>query len=212
MATIGDIFSSSTDKLSGVSKGLPGALGGQAQGAASNPNLMGFLGSTLGGIPGQLGTMYAGQLRKAGEERTRASGIVEGQLSNLNAFYNSEYYKDFLDTAEARSAQSQLQTQLRDMLKAYESNSISTGATPEARIAAKTQGQQRYSEGLNQILGLATQNKTGIRRDYMANANFLNSQLMDIYNRKAMSHEQVAQNVANTGGSLLEIGAGFLKF
>jgi len=154
---------------------------------------------------GMMASSYMGQQRKAGEQRDEAAGIAQGQLSDLNAFYNSEYYKDYLDTAEARSAQSQLQSQLREMLKAYENNAVSTGATPEARIATKTQGQQRYSEGLNQILGLATQNKAGVRRDYTANANYLNSLLMNIYEQKAGGHEQVAQNIAGTFGDIIGI-------
>lgn len=161
------------------------------------------------GLPGILGSMYMRSQRKAGEELTKGSDIIEGQFADLNAFYNTEYYRDFLDTAEARSAQSQLQSQLRDMLKAYDNNSISTGATPEARIAAKTEGQQRYSEGINQILGLATQNKANIRRDFTADRGLLTNQLMNIYNQRAASYQQVSQNIADTGTSLLNLAGSF---
>jgi len=151
------------------------------------------------GPVGLMGSMYMRNQRKAGEERQKSEDLTTDRLSDLNAFYNSEYYKDFLNTAEARSAQSQLQTQLKDMLRGYENNAVSTGATPEARIAAKTRGQEGYSRGMNQILGLATQNKAGVRRDYTANANYLNSILANIYEGKAGSYEQVASNIANTG-------------
>ena len=171
------------------------------------------LGEKISGKTGPLGflaSMYLANQRQAGDKRTEAKGLIEGQLSDLNTFYNKEYYQDFMQTAEARSARALLERQMKDVMRSYENKGAATGATAEGRIAAKTGAQEKFSDALAQILGMSTQNKRGVRQDYMGSKGLLNNQLMNIFNQEASGYEQVASNVADTAGSAIQLGAAFI--
>lgn len=160
---------------------------------------------TLGafGPLGMMLGMYLSNKQKAGREMTKAKDNVQNQMTDLNQWYNSEYYKDYLNSSEARSAMMGLQNQLNKVMSGVNNQGASTGATTEGRIAAKGEVQRNMADAINRLVGVGAQQKQGTRRDYMTYSGLINQQLNGMYQQQAQNYNQAADNIANAGSDML---------
>jgi hypothetical protein len=170
--------------------------------------------STLGAVSagmalgGPLGGLYAWGKAKAGNEMTKASDNINKQLTDLNQWYNSEYYKDYMDSTEARSMMSTLQTQMKTIMAGVDNQGAAMGGTGEQRIAAKGETQRNLGDAINRLAGMGAQKKQGVRRDYMTYGGIINGKLNDIFSQKAAGYNQISDNVATGATDLLSLAFG----
>jgi hypothetical protein len=171
-----------TSQLLGTSVSLTGGNNGQSSGNGFHP----------------LSSIW-NWLQKPGQEMQKSADLTQKQLGDLNAWYNSEYYKDYMQSAEARSTMSSLTDQVKKILMAYNNKAVATGATDESRVAAKTGAQNSMSDAINRISGIGSQRKDATRRDYMNYSGLLSKQMSDIYQNKAQGYQQQQDNLFNGG-------------
>jgi hypothetical protein len=182
--------------IGGLFGGIPGAL----------------LGGTLGGNIKPLQTADRGistavngaidWFKKPGQEMQKAADLTQNQLGDLTSWYDSNYYQDYMNSAEARSSMSSLTEQVKKVLMGYNNQAVATGATPEAQLAAKTGAQSSMSDAINRLAGMGTQRKESTRRDYMNYSGLLNNQMANIYRDKAQGYQTQQNNLFSGIGDL----------
>lgn len=183
---------------------IGGLLGGQiGSGVGANVGLD----ETVGGAAKGAWDWF----KKPGAEMDKAADLTQNQLGDLNAWYNQNYYKDYMDSAEARSAMSTLTEQVKRVLMGYNNQAVATGATPEAQLAAKTGAQSSMSDAVNRLAGLGTQRKDTTRRDFMNYSGLLNNQMAGIYGNKAQGYltqqNNLFQGIGDLFGALTSAGS-----
>jgi len=189
----------------------PSKVGGILGSLIGGP-LLGLVGGAFGGnISGLnkadqgIGDAVSGAVdwfKKPGQEMQKAADLTQNQLGDLNAWYNQNYYQDYMDSAEARSAMSTLTEQIKKVLMGYNNQAVASGATPEAGLAAKTGAQSSMSDAINRLAGMGTQRKEGQRRDYMNYSGLLNNQMANIYRDKAQGYQTQQNNLFQGIGDL----------
>jgi hypothetical protein len=153
---------------------------------------------TLGLAAVGLGSkIYAGI--KGAQANQEAEDQLDQQFEENEAFFNNNANRDFLETNAAKGVSEMLRKRMQDQVKTIDSKAEATGATDESKIAAKSDANEQYNEGINRIGQNATAYQLSSERDYRANLSNLYHQRMALNRSKA----QNAANVSEAGGQLL---------
>ena len=159
------------------------------------------------GTVGSLLLNYLNQ-QKSAEAGQEQQDLLNRRISDLETWYNTEANKDFTQTKEGRATTSRLQNQMRKALEAQGTTAVKTGATPESRVALQGELQEKYGQALNQLSGLSTRRREGIRRDYTTSMNQLLNQQAGLIQGKQQSSANLAGNIGSALGSLSSVDAG----
>jgi hypothetical protein len=111
-----------------------------------------MIGAILGAVGG-LASGIAGGIKsaKAAKEQQR---LIDEQERKNDAWYNRNYYQNYLDSTEAQAAMKRVENTLKKQNQEARATAAITGATPEAAVAQ----QQANNEILdNTATGLAAQ-------------------------------------------------------
>lgn len=209
MATNGIVNPSITAGLAGSVLGGPlwGLLGGAFGG---NIGMFNKADNSIRKGGGQLWEWY----KRPSAEMAKAEGLAKNQLDELNAFYNENYYKDYMNSAEAQSAMRALTEQVRRMMGGVDNQAVASGATDESKLAAKTGAVSTMADAINRLASLATQRKDSIRKDYMNYSGLLNQQMAQIYGNKAQGYltqqNNIFQGLGDLFGAATAVGGAML--
>ncbi len=152
------------------------------------------LGSTLVSLIGS----GAAAIGSAGANK-RYDRYLEGRLSDLNNWYNTEYNTPYLDTTSGRAALSSLRTYYGDAMKKVGQNSAITGASDEAKVATGDKVQRGLSDSVMRLAGYGTQYRDAIRREYMGQKMGLENLMQDNLARKSQNWNNLMSNAMNVG-------------
>ena len=145
---------------------------------------------------------------QSAKANNRAFDYLKSKQRDLDSAYNQDYYKDYMDTVESRSAISRYRDQLKKMNPALNNTAVKTGATAETVVATGGKMNDSYAGFLNDLAGNATAYKQRIRDNYLNRKAALDGQEFNILQNKAQQWDNFGQNVTNASGSILNAWAG----
>ena len=155
--------------------------------------------AALGTIVSLASNIYGNnQSQKATEEQ---NSLLNKRTDDLDAWYNAEYNKSYLDTEESKSVISNLQSQMKKSLESQNNSAVKTGATAESKVATQTGLQDSYARALNNLAGGNTQRKDNVRRSYDMRMNDLLNQKSNMIGSEQNSWNNFSQNIATALGS-----------
>lgn len=156
-----------------------------------------MIGAIIGAVGG-LASGIAGGIKSAKAAKEQQKLIDEQERKN-DAWYNRNYYQNYLDSAEAQAAMKRVENTLKKQNQEARATAVVTGATPEAAVAQ----QQANNEILDNVAtDLAAQ---GTARK--ANVDAINQQ-----NENNIMNMRIAQNQATERGNaqLMDNGLGII--
>ena len=159
------------------------------------------LGSTLVSLIGS----GAAAVGSAGANK-RYDKYLEGRLSDLENWYNTEYNTPYLDTTSGKAAIGSLRTYYGDAMKKVGQNSAITGASDEAKVATGDKVQKGLADSVMRLAGYGTQYKDSIRREYQGLKMGLENMQQDNLARKSANWSNLMNNAMNLGIGAAELG------
>ena len=161
------------------------------------------LGSTLVSLIGS----GAAAVGSAGANK-RYDKYLEGRMSDLDKWYNTEYNTPYLDTTSGKAAIGSLRTYYGDAMKKVGQNSAITGASDEAKVATGDKVQKGLADSVMRLAGYGTQYKDSIRREYQGQKMGLENMQQDNLARKSQNWNNLMGNAMNVGIGAAEIFGG----
>lgn len=156
-----------------------------------------MIGAILGAVGGLASGIFGGiKSAKAAREQQR---LINEQESKNNAWYNRNYYQNYMESAEAQAAMKRVENTLKKQNQEARATAAVMGSTPEAAVAQ----QQANNEILdNTATGLAAQ---ATQRKMQVDA--ANQQ-----NQNAILNARVGQSQMNEqgGAQLMSNGLGLI--
>ena len=156
-----------------------------------------MIGAIIGAVGG-LASGIAGGIKSAKAAKEQQKLIDEQERKN-DAWYNRNYYQNYLDSAEAQAAMKRVENTLKKQNQEARATAVVTGATPESVVAQ----QQANNEILDDVTtSLASQ----------ATARKANIDAVNMENQNNIMNMRISQNQANEKGSsqLMEKGLGII--
>lgn len=152
---------------------------------------------------------------KARQEQQKANQKMnqyyDRRLSDLDSFFNKEYYTDYLNTKRGKHLVNTYQDKMDEMLDKNEQNAVSSGATAEAEVAAKDEAQENYSNFVSDISSKAAERKRQLKRNYRRQKNNLLGQKAKFNYQtqanKAQNWSGLGQNIASALSGLTTASA-----
>lgn len=157
------------------------------------------LGSTLVSLFGSAGSAKANK---------RYDQYLEGRLSDLEKWYDTEYNTPYLDTTSGRAAIGSLRTYYGDAMKKVSQGGAITGASDEAKIATGDKVQKGLSDSVMRLAGYGTQYRDSVRREFMGQKMGLENLQQDNLMRKSQNWNTLMNNAMNLGISGAELAGG----
>lgn len=158
------------------------------------------LGSTLVSLIGS----GAGAIGSAGANK-RYDKYLEGRLSDLENWYNTEYNTPYLDTTSGKAAIGSLRTYYGDAMKKVSQGGAITGASDEAKVATGDKVQKGLADSVMRLAGYGTQYRDSVRREYQGLKMGLENLQQDNLARKSANWNNLMNNSLNAGIGAAEL-------
>lgn len=154
---------------------------------------------------GLLGSIYSGvQSSRANKEYDE---MLSSRMNDLTSRFEREYNQNFLDTDQARSVIKLLNKQFNEQMKKQEGRAAVTGASPEAKIAAKESTQGKFDTALTQLAGYGTQWKDLLQRRFDRKEENLFGLNLSNQGMKQQNWMNLMNNFGNVGSAGVTAGA-----
>lgn len=148
------------------------------------------------GAAGLFGQVFGGI--KSGQAAREAEGIIQGQVDDLTAWYDTEKNRDFLQSNLGRSVINRVLENIEDQSRGAESAAAITGASDASKIAAKAKGQEQFSDVVKDLASYGTARQDRIEDRYRSNLTNLLGQQTNL----ALGRAQNAANLLSSAGQL----------
>lgn len=155
-----------------------------------------------GAVIGLGGTIFgAAQQRKAAREQEKA---LEKQRAVNEAWYNRNYYQDYLNTVEAQNAMRRYRNAWADQTREARARQAVTGGTPEQAVAVAEAGGEAMGNMIGNLAAAGQQNKQAIDAQKMAMDTNLANQQAQIAEAREAANAILLSNSANLIASGLQ--------
>ena len=146
------------------------------------------------------GTAFS--LAGSANDNNKMNSMIADKERSINTLFNNEMSTDFLDTEMGASQVRSLKDLYEKQVKQADQSLASTGATSEAKIAARDSAADNYTENLNKLTGYGTSYRDSLRREYQNQANqIFNLQLQQQAGRQS-TWGAIMQNAGQLGSGL----------
>lgn len=156
-----------------------------------------MIGAILGAVGG-LASGIAGGIKsaKSAKEQQR---LINEQESKNNAWYNRNYYQNYMDSTEAQAAMKRVENTLKKQNQEARATAVVTGATPEAAIAQQQANNEILDETATGLAAQATARKAQV-------------EAIDQQNQNNIFQARLGQSSANEqgGAQLMSNGLGLI--
>lgn len=140
---------------------------------------------------------------KAAREQQR---LINEQESKDNAWYNRNYYQNYMESAEAQAAMKRVENTLKKQNQEARATAAVMGSTPEAAVAQQQANNEILDNTATSLAAQATQRKTQVDAANQQNQNaILNARL----GQSQMNEQGGAQLMSNGLGL---IGSAFSMY
>lgn len=156
-----------------------------------------MIGAIIGAAGGLASGLFGGL--KSSKAAKKQEKLINEQERKNDAWYNRNYYQNYLDSVEAQAAMKRVENTLKKQNQEARATAVVTGATPEAAVA-----QQQAN---NEILDNVTTNLAAQGTARKANVDAINQQ-----NENNIMNMRIAQNQATEKGNaqLMDNGLGII--
>lgn len=153
-----------------------------------------MIGEAILGTVGGLASGIFGGIKsaKAAKEQQR---LINEQESKNNAWYNRNYYQNYMDSTEAQAAMKRVENTLKKQNQEARATAVVTGATPEAAIAQQQANNEILDETATGLAAQATARKAQV-------------EAIDQQNQNNIFQARVGQASAEEKGGAELMGAG----
>lgn len=143
----------------------------------------------------------------AAKQRKKMERYLNRQDDENTAWFNSNYYSNYLERADTQALIKNLRDNLGKQNKTAANMAVVTGATPEQQAVQKEQSNKIISDTYSNLGAMGQQWKDGIMNTYMNRKQDIANQRMTMMEGKAASYEDLANNgnnmIAGTLGNIL---------
>ena len=163
-----------------------------------------MIGAILGAVGGLASGIFGGiKSAKAAREQQR---LINEQESKNNAWYNRNYYQNYMESAEAQAAMKRVENTLKKQNQEARATAAVMGSTPEASVAQQQANNEILDNTATGLAAQATQRKTQVDAANQQNQNaILNARL----GQSQMNEQGGAQLMSNGLGL---IGSAFSMY
>lgn len=163
-----------------------------------------MIGAILGAVGGLASGIFGGiKSAKAAREQQR---LINEQESKNNAWYNRNYYQNYMESAEAQAAMKRVENTLKKQNQEARATAAVMGSTPEASVAQQQANNEILDNTATGLAAQATQRKTQVDAVNQQNQNaILNARL----GQSQMNEQGDAQLMSNGLGL---IGSAFSMY
>lgn len=163
-----------------------------------------MIGAILGAVGGLASGIFGGiKSAKAAREQQR---LINEQESKNNAWYNRNYYQNYMESAEAQAAMKRVENTLKKQNQEARATAAVMGSTPEAAAAQQQANNEILDNTATGLAAQATQRKTQVDAANQQNQNaILNARV----GQSQMNEQGGAQLMSNGLGL---IGSAFSMY
>ncbi len=185
------------------------------------PLLIAAAPAIIGGLGSIFSQAKAGKTAREAKQNyiTGMEDLFSQQQENLDKYVKPDMFNNPLETEFAQSTLAQVREQLKKNAEATRKGVASSGATPEAAIAATTAGSSQYADIINKLYGQGTQYKQAARDRYVQGMQGLlqgqmgyQGNLLNMGNQQAQNYLQLGENLASAGAGLSSAAIGSPTF
>lgn len=148
-----------------------------------------------------LATQLYGAHKSAAAAKEQEAELARQRAAN-EAWYNRNYYQDYLNTVQAQNALKQYRNAWAERTKEARARQAISGGTPEQAQAVAEAGGEAMGNMVGNLAAQGEQNKAAIDAQKLAMDNNLSAQQMQI----AEARQQAASNLMSSGASMLTSG------
>ena len=151
-----------------------------------------MIGAILGAVGGLASGIFGGiKSAKAAREQQR---LINEQESKNNAWYNRNYYQNYMESAEAQAAMKRVENTLKKQNQEARATAAVMGSTPEAAVAHQQANNEILDNAATGLAAQATQRKMQVDAANQQNQNaILNARL----GQSQMNEQGGAQLMSN---------------
>lgn len=161
-----------------------------------NMSVIGLIGAGVG-----LATQLYGAHKSAKEAKEQEAELVRQRAAN-EAWYNRNYYQDYLNTVQAQNALKQYRNAWAERTKEARARQAISGGTPEQAQAVAEAGGEAMGNMVGNLAAQGEQNKAAVDAQKLAMDNNLSQQAAQI----AEARQTAASNLMSSGASMLTSG------
>lgn len=163
-----------------------------------------MIGAILGAVGGLASGIFGGiKSAKAAREQQR---LINEQESKNNAWYNRNYYQNYMESAEAQAAMKRVENTLKKQNQEARATAAVMGSTPETAVAQQQANNEILDNTATGLAAQATQRKMQVDAANQQNQNaILNARL----GQSQMNEQGGAQLMSNGLGL---IGSAFSMY
>ena len=159
-------------------------------------SVLGIIGAGVG-----LATQLYGAHKSAVEAKKQEQELARQRAAN-EAWYNRNYYQDYLNTVQAQNALKQYRNAWAERTKEARARQAISGGTPEQAQAVAEAGGEAMGNMVGNLAAQGEQDKAAIDAQKLAMDNNLSQQAAQI----AEARQQAASNLMSSGASMLTSG------
>ena len=148
-----------------------------------------------------LATQLYGAHKSAKAAKEQEAELARQRAAN-EAWYNRNYYQDYLNTVQAQNALKQYRNAWAERTKEARARQAISGGTPEQAQAVAEAGGEAMGNMVGNLAAQGEQNKAAIDAQKLAMDNNLSQQAQTI----AEARQQAASNLMSSGASVLTSG------
>ena len=159
-------------------------------------SVIGLIGAGVG-----LATQLYGAHKSAKAAKEQEAELARQRAAN-EAWYNRNYYQDYLNTVQAQNALKQYRNAWAERTKEARARQAISGGTPEQAQAVAEAGGEAMGNMVGNLAAQGEQDKAAIDAQKLAMDNNLSQQAAQI----AEARQQAASNLMSSGASMLTSG------
>lgn len=159
-------------------------------------SVIGLIGAGIG-----LATSLYGAHKSSQAAEEQETELARQRAAN-EAWYNRNYYQDYLNTVQAQNALKQYRNAWAERTKEARARQAISGGTPEQAQAVAEAGGEAMGNMVGNLAAQGEQNKAAIDAQKLAMDNNLSQQAAQI----AEARQQAASNLMSSGASMLTSG------
>lgn len=162
-----------------------------------------MIGAILGAVGG-LASGIAGGIKsaKAAKEQQR---LIDEQERKNDAWYNRNYYQNYMDSTEAQAAMKRVENTLKKRNQEARATAAVMGATPEAAVAQQQANNEILDETATGLAAQATARKAQVDAINQQNENNITQARLGQSQIKEQGNAQLMDNGLGLIGSALSM-------
>lgn len=159
--------------------------------------MIGLIGAGLGLAGGIYGGIKSANAAKKQEQ------LINTQQAKNNAWYNRNYYQNYLDSSESRAAIKRVEDTMKKRNQEAQATAAITGGTPEAVLAQQENDQKLMSDTVGNLAARSDARKEQVDAVNQQNQqNIMNMKMGQLQQNEAGGSQMMSNSLGLLGSAL----------